>query len=94
MKEYLDMIKSYLSNIINNHKTQGKWKVHSDSTIIDYKTQGEWKIQLTMTINFMASKDSVKTHTMHAKSNNIEIMIGNETDELIRELFDSLLQRY
>ena len=94
MKEYLDMIKPYLSNIINNHKTQGKWKVHSDSTIINYKTQGEWKIQLTMTINFMASKDFVKTRTMHAKSNNIEIMIGNETDELIRELFDSLLQRY
>ena len=27
-------------------KTQGKWKVHSDNTIIDYKTQGEWKNQI------------------------------------------------
>ena len=32
--------------------------------------------------------------TMHSKSNNIEIMICNETDEIIEKLFDSLLQKY
>ena len=42
----------------------------------------------------MSSKDSDETRAMHTKSNNIEIMIGNETDEIIRELFESLLQRY
>ena len=31
---------------------------------------------------------------MHVKSNNIEAMIANETDETIRKKFDSLLQRY
>ena len=32
---------------------------------------------------------------MHSKSDNIEIiMIGNKTDEIIQELFDSLLQRH
>ena len=31
---------------------------------------------------------------MHAKSDNIEIMIGNETDEIIEKLFETLLQRY
>ena len=31
---------------------------------------------------------------MHTKSDDIEVMIGNETDEIIEELFDSLLQRY
>ena len=31
---------------------------------------------------------------MHSKSNNIEIMIGNEINEIIEELFDSLLQKY
>ena len=35
------MIKPYLSDITNDHKTQGKWKVHSGNTITDYKTQGE-----------------------------------------------------
>ena len=31
---------------------------------------------------------------MHAKSDNIEIMIGNETDQIIEKLFETLLQRY
>ena len=31
---------------------------------------------------------------MHAKRDNVEIMMGNETDEIIEELFESLLQRY
>ena len=47
-----------------------------------------------MGINVFSSKDSNETHTMHRKSDGIEIMIGNETDETIEELFDSLLQRY
>ena len=42
------MIKPYLSNIINNNKTKGEWKVHSDDTAISYKTQREWKFQLKL----------------------------------------------
>ena len=38
-------------------------------------------------------KDSNET-SLHTESNNIEIVIGNETDEIIEELFESLLQRY
>ena len=38
IKEYLNMIKPYLRNIINDHKTQGEWKVYSGNTVIDYKT--------------------------------------------------------
>ena len=51
--------------------------------INDHKSEGEWKIKLTMSINFMSSKDSEETRTMHTKSRNIEIMMGNETDEII-----------
>ena len=48
-----------------------------------------------MAINFISSKeDSDETHTMRTKSDNIEIMLGSETDEIIEELFKSLLQRY
>ena len=32
--------------------------------------------------------------TMHSKSNNIEIMTCNERNEIIKELFDSLLQKH
>ena len=47
-----------------------------------------------MSINFISSKDSNETRTVHTKSGNIEMMIGNETNEVIEELFDSLLQKY
>ena len=91
---YLDMIKPYLSNIIYNHKTHCEWRIHSGNTITEHKTQSEWKIQLTTAINFISSKDSDETHTMHAKSDNVEIMIGSETNEIIEELFKSLFKRY
>ena len=52
------------------------------------------KNQLTIAITFFSSKDSKETRTVHSKSNNTEIMIGNETDGTSEELFDSLLQKY
>ena len=61
--------------------------------INDLKTQGKWKIQSTIAINYVYSKDSIETRAMHSKSHNIEILIGNETNEMIEELFDSLLQK-
>ena len=56
-------------------------------------TNGMMKIQLTMKINFISSKDSNETRTMHTTSDNIEIMVDNETDEIVEELFESLLQK-
>ena len=47
-----------------------------------------------MRINFISSKDSEETRTMHTKSNNVEIMMGSETDHIIDEHFEFLLQRY
>ena len=47
-----------------------------------------------MAINFISSKDSDETRTMHTKSNNVEIVIGSETDEIIGDLFKSSLQNY
>ena len=94
IKKYLDMIKPYLSDIINDPKTQGKWRIHFGNTITEHKTQSEWKIHLIMATNFVSSRDSYETLTMHTKSNNVEIMMGSETDEIIGELFKSFLQRY
>ena len=47
-----------------------------------------------MAINFFSAKDSEETRIMYSPSDNIEIMMGIETDEIIEELFKSLLQRY
>ena len=35
IKEYLYMIRPYLIDIINNHKTQGKWRIHSGNAITE-----------------------------------------------------------
>ena len=73
VKEYLNKIRFYLSDMIN-----------------DVKTEGEWKIELTMKISFMSSQDSKNSNEtstkrlMPTKSSNIEIMIGNETDEIFK----------
>ena len=81
-KNILILSDLYLSDIINNCKTQGEWKTHSGNIIADYKSQGNWKILLTIAIKFISSKDSSETRNMHSKSD-IEIMMGSETDEII-----------
>ena len=58
--------------------------------INDYKARGEWKTQLTMRINFISLKGSKETRTMYTKSRNIEIMMGNGTDDIIKELREFL----
>ena len=47
-----------------------------------------------MRINFISSLDTDEFRIMHSKSNNVEIMMGIETDDIINELFESLLGRY
>ena len=47
-----------------------------------------------MVINSISSKDSDDIPIIRAKSHNIEIKIGNEIDEIIEELFESLLKKY
>ena len=73
-----------------------KLRVHSDNKIIDSKDQfdSEWKIQVTMQINVISSKDVEETRTMSTKSDNVEIVMGNKTNDITKELRESLLQRY
>ena len=78
VEENLQKIRPYLRDIINVLK-------QSDT----------WKIQLTITLNFISSKDdNDEGCVMHSKSDNIEIMISNETDKIIEKLFNSLKNRY
>ena len=51
------------------------------------------KIQLTMPTNFISFKDLKETRIMYTKSDNIEIMMGSETNDIIEKLFESL-QKY
>ena len=75
IKEYLNIFKPYLRNIINDHKE-------------------EWGIQLMTKINFFTAKEPIKIHEMYRTSKNIIILTVHEKDEIVEELFGSLLQKY
>ena len=52
------MIRSYLRDMISDHKTPIRFKGHSYYKVFDYESQfGEWKIQLKMRINSISSKN-------------------------------------
>ena len=76
--EYLALIEKYLRELINY-----------------YKNKGEWKVQLTAEINFISLKPgSNETRIMHTRSDNEEFMNGDDTDEIIKGLFESFLRKY
>ena len=50
---------------------------------------------MTCVIIFFSSEDyNDEVRVMHSKKDNIEIMISDEADEVIKKLFDSLKNRY
>ena len=62
--------------------------------IDNHKARGEWKIQLTMRIIFVSFIDANETREMHTKSDNITIMSGIETENVINEVFNTFCKRY
>ena len=63
--------------------------------INQYKKEGEWKIQLIAEINFISLKPgSDETRVMYTRSDNEEFMNGDDTNEIIKLLFESFLQRF
>ena len=46
IKDYLDEIKPYLSDIINDHKTQGEWKIQLTTTINSISSEDSNEIRM------------------------------------------------
>ena len=44
--------------------------------------------------NFISSIDDEEERVMHSKNDDIEILINDESNEVIKELFGSLKKRY
>ena len=45
--------------------------------------------------NYISSKDDTdEEHVIHSKGDNIEIMIDDKAEEVIKKLFDSLSKKY
>ena len=52
-------------------------------------------MQLTTEVNFISLKPgSDETRIMYTRSDNIEITFGDDNDDILEQLFESLLQKY
>ena len=67
------MIAPYISDLINDHKN----------------VRRVWKTQISMHFNFIFSEDTVETRTIYVWSDNVSIMQGSDTDDIIKEIFKS-----
>ena len=84
----------YKNRILSVEEYPDKIRPYLKDIINDLKRPGTWKIQLTTSINFISYRNDNEDRVMQSKSNNIEIMISNEADEVIEELLGSLKNRY
>ena len=76
VKQYLNKIISHIYDLINDHKVARRI----------------WKIQISIHVNFISSKDTGKTRTIYVWSDNVSIIRGGDTDNIIRETFSSVLR--
>ena len=81
IEQDLDIIKPYLSDLINENKA-----IETSSN--------EWKIQINMHVNFVSSNDTGEVRTVFVRTDNKEIRLGNETDDVIKGLINSFLNNY
>ena len=61
-----------------------KTKPYSKDIINNLKKSNKWRIQLPVANNFIYSIDNDEVRVMHSKTDNMEIMINDEQDEVIK----------
>ena len=75
-KEYLDMIRPYFRDLINDHKPTTELSNNADNIDSDSE-RGEWKIQLVIQNNCISSKNFEETRTIYSVSEPVEILMGS-----------------
>ena len=87
MKATVIEIKHYQLKDLNKARPYLKDIINND------KTSDTRKIQLTIANNLISSIDNDEDHIIHSKTDNIKIMINDEADEVIKELFTKIFSR-
>ena len=77
-------VKEYLNEI----------KPYLRNIIIDLQKYRAWNVQLTLVINLISTKDVDEDRVMHSKSGNTEFLIYDNANDVVDEVFESLLSRY
>ena len=70
------MIEPYLSDLVIENKA-----IKTSSN--------EWKVQINMHMNFVFSNDTGEIHIVFVWSDNEEIRLGNETNDIFKRLINS-----
>ena len=85
------MIRPYLRDLINNHKSQEE--LNNEASDSDTE-RGEWKVQPAIQNNCISTKDFKEIHTIYSASKPVETLMGSDTDDAIDRFFDTTLQRF
>ena len=72
--QHLSKIRPCLYDLINDHKIARR----------------VWKIQINMYVNFISSKDTRETRIYYIWSDNVNITQGENTNDIIKEIFNFL----
>ena len=78
VKQYLNKITPYLYDLINDHRIARR----------------VWKIQINTHVNFISSNDTGETRIYYIWSDNVSIMQGKDTYNIIRGIFEPFLYNY
>ena len=92
-KEYLNVIRPYLRNLINDHETIIELNNNNDTNATTNIDRAEMKIQLIITNNFISVKDFEDTRTICPASTPVEIFMGSDTENIIDTLFNTILDK-
>ena len=78
------------SKTLSAEEYLNKITLYLKDIINNLKKSDAWKIQLTIANTFISSIDNDEECAMHSKSDNIEIMINDEADEVIKNFLINL----
>ena len=78
IEEYLNKIRPYLKDVLNNLKKSDAWEI---------------QLTIAINV-ISSKNDNNQERLMHSKRDNIEIKINHEAYEVIKEFFESLKNRY
>ena len=62
--------------------------------LINKHKNNNWKIQLTIKMIFTPIHDYNDKQPLYVKTKNVEIKMGSDTNGIVKELFESVIQKY
>ena len=93
-KEYLNLIRPYLRDLINYHKPIIELNNNNNNNNnSNNNNSGEWKIQSIIKNDFVSLKDFQDTRTIYSASKPVETFMDSDTENLIDTLFNTILNK-